>query len=121
MEKKKKTEILYEKKDLEAIAKNQKLIIWFFISLSFVLILGGIVKIPELNVVFTVAQIAVFVPLLVQVFKIARNLKEKNDIIYAVALFLPIISLVVIAYLLSRSTKVLRAHGMKVGLLGAKE
>ena len=68
-----------------------------------------------------VLQIAAGVGLIVWAYITEKGLKGKYPLLYAIGILLPLIVFVVIASLIVRSTKVLEAHNIKVGLFGAQD
>jgi len=99
--------ITYEKEDIKNIANNQKIICWLFLFM----ILGIVIPI------FLIANlVAIF-----YVYYLARSLKLVRPWAYVIGAFIPLVSLVVLWSLISRSTKILQANNIGVGLMGYKK
>ena len=130
MEKPKAPVITYEQKDLETIAKNQKIIIWLFIAAVVLAIAIRVAPpvIADISVplakmfalLILVLQIGAGVGLIVWAYITEKGLKGKYPLLYSIGILLPLIVFVAIGSLIVRSTKVLKANNIKVGLFGAQ-
>lgn len=107
----------YERMD--AVASGQRILIYTFIA---ALLSGGLrAQVdPVLSLVVALAIAAVSIYGAVRVDKgLGGSLFSR--IVYAIAMLLPLVSLIIMITLSMRATKVLRAAGYQVGLLGAKK
>jgi hypothetical protein len=96
--------------DLETldVAKHQKNVLWVLVLtlltfwMPFVSIVTGI-----FGVVF--------------IYRLAKALKSSLAWLYIVLSFIPFVNLIAVIVLNSRATNVLKAHGIRVGLMGANQ
>ena len=125
MSEKIKEEIKYENNEIGYIAKKQKLVLWIFIG-ALVGNIGSKFFNPQINNihaliynVLAIAGLAFWITLIITVYFLAKGLKEKRPLVYSVGMILPLINLVVVLSLIGKATKILKANGIKVGLMGA--
>lgn len=90
------------------VAKYQKNILWLIIVnlltfwMVFVSILTGII-----GIIF--------------IYRLAKVLKSSLDWLYIVLSFIPVVNVIALLLLNRKATVVLRAHGIRVGLMGANQ
>jgi fumarate reductase subunit C len=119
-----KTIVQYEKPEIVSLAKSQKLFIYLFAGIMALVIFNGFVSFGKnpvsviLNLLFPVAKLALGIWGVLVIYRLAKGLKEKRPVFYAVGMIIPLVNLLVIVSLFSKTTKVLRAQGLKVGLMG---
>ena len=120
---------------LYALAKAQKMILWCLVANlginAFSAALGPMGNSPvfegSLGFLFVMAILAVLLLFVVVIliaapyytYRVAKELGSRVPLLWAPLMLIPLINLVVLLVLSSRATKVLRAHGYKVGLMGA--
>jgi len=107
----------YERMD--AVASGQRILIYTIIAALFSGVLRTQVG-PVLSLVLGLSIAAVSIYGAVRVDKgLGGSLFSR--IVYAIAMLLPLVSLIIMITLSVRATKALRAAGYQVGLLGAKK
>lgn len=127
----------YSAEELKKIAKYQSLVCWFLlfsillnIFVFFIRIVGEVDPGTQpleavLMAIITYCQlftrIAVLIAMVVWYYKLAKSLKGKAPFLVIPLLFLPLINLLVVAHLVGKATRVLRAHNIRVGLMGARK
>jgi hypothetical protein len=108
-----------QRNDLREIATRQRAIM-FCILAYIVLIVVRFVVPPPLVLVIGLAILAVGVTSAVFVFMLAIALYGTGaGIILGILTLIPIVGLIVLLIVNGKATSILRAHGIKVGLLGA--
>lgn len=101
----------YNNTEVLDIAKRQKAIIWLIL-----------ISIP----VYAASLVIPFLPLivgiisLVFIYQLAAALKESAPWLYVILGLIPCISLIALLVINSRATSALKAHGIRVGLMGAR-
>lgn len=103
----------YTRQNIIDIAKNQKITLWLF--------LGGMVVSFATPFTSKIFWYLVGIVMLYFIYKLVIALKLKHFWLYIIGMCIPIISLFVLVYLLIRSTNVLKAHSIKVGIMGYKK
>ena len=97
----------WTKQDLLNVAKHQSYIQWLVLAnfvamfIPFATILTGI--------------IGIFF-----IYKLASSLKSACAWVYIILSFIPLIGLLALVHLIVEATKVLRANGISVGVMGAR-
>lgn len=107
-----------EAMDLHAVAVAQRRVLQGLLA-NLVVNIAARTTTGALLLVALAATLAVVAYNVVWVIRLCRELGRKPWL-YVVASFIPLVSLLAIAGLNSSATKFLKAHGVKVGLLGAK-
>ena len=107
-----------EKLLIERVASGQKLIIYAIL----INIIATILQIA-VNPLFGLLGLVSLVMSIIGVIKLATGLGSSliAKIIYVVLMIIPLINLITLLILNSQATKVLRANGYKVGLMGASK
>ncbi|MFH0907610.1 MAG: DUF4339 domain-containing protein [bacterium] len=93
--------------ELVAVAQYQKYIQW--------LVLANVVAMFIPFGTFATAVIGIYF-----IFKLAAALRSTAAWLYVVAAFVPLVGLLTLLHLVVSATKILRAHGIRVGIMGAK-
>jgi len=111
---------LYDEQELSLVASGQKTVIYCLIA-NFVLSAaarGG--SIPPL--IASALYIATAVASLFGIVRICSGLGmgTSGKVLFMVLAFVPLVNLAALVYLSSRTNRLLRANGWRVGLLGAK-
>ncbi len=127
------TETQFTKEELILIAKNQSLFcLIIFIGLCFrISIVGLSVMLPKANeeslialvlgMLLIVVSIGVFISAVIVTYRLAKAQKFKNPVLYSAGLIVPLINLFIILRLIANATKILRAHNIRVGIMGANK
>jgi hypothetical protein len=104
--------------DLREVAEFQKVII-LLVPASLGLILFAALH----PLVYLIASLVLAVFSIYCLYRIGKAMKQSVAYLVAIIIFsiIPCINLVVLLFVNASATKVLRAHGIKVGLLGAKK
>lgn len=105
--------------NLREIAVRQKAILWCIVAqiaaLALMVALG-----PDLAWVIGLVRIVVSLASLVFVFMLAVSVyKTGVGIVLGLLVLIPLVGLLVLLFINGKATKELRAHGIKVGLMGA--
>lgn len=97
----------WSRDELIAVARYQKNIQW--------LVLVGLLLlfVPFGN--FLLGLVGLFF-----IYQLARALRSRVAILYVVAAFIPLLGLLSLLRLVTRATRVLRASGIRVGVMGAR-
>ena len=96
----------YTDPEIREIGNKQKAILWTFlasIALSYV----------------SYGQIAAAIISVIFIYQLAAALKSRVAWLYVILAFVPLVSLIALLVINSQATKVLKARGLKVGLMGA--
>lgn len=108
------------------VGRWQKYLIWLIlfhmvsIILFFMLSVTPQYSAVDVLVLFVmIARIVLIVFSLYCIYKMAVSLKKDTAILYAVAMFIPLISLLVLAHLSAEATRILRRNDIKVSVMGA--
>lgn len=91
------------------IAKFQSLLCWLIIVTLLVYIFA-----PILTILTSIASIYF-------VYSLAKSLGEIRPWVYIIAMLIPIVSILALLNLIQKATKVLRAHNIRVGVMGANK
>ena len=116
----------FEKNELLNIAKYQSAICWIVVVRIVMLIVGIFLTVQKIaisdvtNSVLNVLGILLSVAVIVLIYLLAKNLKKKAWL-FTIGLFVPIVNIGVLLYLIIQATKVLRANGIRVGVMGANK
>jgi len=112
------TDIGSENLLIERVASGQKLVIYAIL----INIIATILQIA-INPLFGLLGLVSLVMSIIGIIKLATGLGSSliAKIIYIVLMIIPLINLITLLILNSRATKVLRANGYKVGLMGASK
>jgi predicted neutral ceramidase superfamily lipid hydrolase len=94
---------------IASIAKFQSLICWLI-----VVTLLAYIFLPILTIVTTLVSVYL-------VYSLAKSLGEVRPWVYIIAMFLPLVSLISLVILIQKSTKVLKANNIRVGVMGANK
>jgi hypothetical protein len=106
--------------DLRVIAQRQKGVIFCILG-YFLLVLSQFLLPPELRVVAMLAALAVSITAVVFVFMLSLALYGTGaGIVLGILTLIPIVGLIVLLVLNGKATNILKQHGVKVGLLGAR-
>lgn len=121
--------------ELLSVAKWQKYNIWMILIQVLILVLSigmaissktaqRVPNVGDISSLVTglsilVARIVIWVLSMYGVYMLAKALRMSGAILYAIAMFLPLISLLVLLVLNDKATKVLQNSGVRVGLMGA--
>ena len=97
----------FTKAEVHEVGKRQKVILW--------LLVASMVA----HVVFQPATILTGALSVVFVFKLAKAARSKAAWFWAVLALLPILCLIALLVVNGRATRILRAAGLKVGVMGA--
>lgn len=100
-------EEIWSKPDLLVIAKHQKYFQWLVPASMAALF------IPFAPIVTGIAGI-------ILVYRLSAALGSSVPLLYALGAFLPLVGIIIMLHLMGKSTKLLRAHGIRVGLMGAR-
>jgi hypothetical protein len=101
--------ISYSKDEILLIAKMQKYYQWIMlIMIIFIFVYAPIAYIIGISLCFIV-------------YKLAKTFKIKRPWTYVVGLFIPFCPIVVALSLMSKSTKVLKANKIRVGIMGCNK
>ena len=112
----------FTKGEITEIAKLQKIICYLCLGVLiglFAPILGG-----EKSVLgFTVSALGLLTGVwaIFYVYFLAGALRVKKPWLYALGMFIPVVKLFVLLRVIRGSTTILRAHGIRVGLMGVKK
>lgn len=108
----------YEAQQLKKLAAGQKIVI-FAILAYFIAIMVR----PAFPFLTYLIVMACLIASLVGLFKVVQILKLHAvlKVLYFISLFIPLINILALASINSRATKMLKAGGYKVGLLGASK
>jgi|GEM_PF-1549694 len=98
----------FTNQELYIIGKKQKLVIW--------LILLALV-----SSFFYPISIIVGIVYIFQAYALTKALKYKNPVLWAIAIFIPIVSPVCLLIISTSATRVLRSKGIKVGFMGVNK
>ena len=117
-------ELLFTKEDIRFVARDQRIICLIFLCFLIIMVAGfcaGVLQLPESHPIFTimnVLEICIRIAALIFVYRLASSMKVARPWMYVIGMFFPWINLLVLAFLIPRATKVLRANNIRVGLLG---
>lgn len=111
-------------RDLRAIASSQRLIMFAIVGYFALLVFAGVLRprnIPGATMVVGFIAIATVLCGLFGIIRLAANLYRSTlvGILNGVVMFLPLIGLFVLVILNMRATRILKKHGIRVGLMGA--
>jgi hypothetical protein len=105
--------------DLREIAVRQKAIMFCILGYISCVVLSFIVG-PPLNLIFGLLGLAVSVTAVVFVFMLSLAIyNTATGIILGLLTLIPLINLIVLLVINGKATNILRAHGIRVGLMGA--
>jgi len=105
-------------KSLYAIALNQrKLLVCFSILIICNLAQVALASVPPTGLIFTLGGLVTMIFSIIYIYRLARAL-QMSAILYAIAMIVPCIGLLVLLIVVSRATSTLRAGGVKVGFFG---
>lgn len=121
-------EMKFEDTEIIKIAKYQRVFIYFFLGIISMSFLSGFFPIDEnnwvsvsINLILLIAKTLMGFSAIIVIYCLAKALKKKVPFLYAFpGMFLPLVNLVVMVHLVSGATKVLKARGLKVGIMGCK-
>jgi hypothetical protein len=106
--------------DLKKIATQQRAIMLCILTEIVIAILRFGVTMPLAGVVLSLLYLAVAVIGAVFIFMLAISLYNTGaGIVLGILTLIPLLGLIVLLVVNGKATKVLRAHGIRVGLLGA--
>jgi len=120
-------EIILVKEDISSIARYHytACLIFFFSVLLFILAVGavllGVTQEHRFARYFNVVDLSFRIGAMVCIFKLATSLKEPRPWIYIGGMIFPLVNFVVLAYLIHKTTRVLRANNIRVGFLGCSK
>jgi len=100
--------IQYNDSETLEVAKRQKAVLWLIVVNLFTF------WIPFASIVMGIIGI-------VFIYKLAKALKCSLTWLYVVLSFIPLVGLVALLVLNGKATGALRAHGVRVGLMGANK
>lgn len=110
------------------VGKWQKYLIWLIlfqvISIVLFFALGAGAKgigVDAIGLLLMVARVVLTAFSLYCVYQMAKSLRKGAAIIYTLGMFLPFISLLVLAHLSAEATRILQANGVHVGIMGADQ
>ena len=101
--------------DVHAVARNYRSLVGVF---GLQLVLGLFSRLNVANSLVLIAIIATSIGLAYYAYRTAEALGGKSPALWAIAMFVPCINILSLLALSAESTRVCRAHGIKVGLLG---
>ncbi|MCC6907597.1 MAG: hypothetical protein IT430_06635 [Phycisphaerales bacterium] len=106
-----------DRAQLNTIARWQKFLLW-----GVLLNLATIALTMAVDPVFGLVNLLVGLALIVLVANLGAALGDNivSRILYCIGLLLPLISLIILVVLNQRATSILKAHGIPVGLMGAR-
>ncbi len=106
--------------DLMTIANHQKFIL-LCILVYMIAVVGQFLLPPDLRPLLGLSMLVVVLVSVVFVFMLAIKLSGTAvGVVQGILTFIPLIGLLVLLMVNGKATRVLRAHGVEVGLLGAK-
>ncbi len=102
---------------LARVAKWQKYVLWG-LALNVGLTVASIAVNPD----FALVNVLVGIALIVAVRNLSAALGDdkRARVLYCLCMFVPFVSLLVLVVISQRATRALRAHGISVGLVGAR-
>lgn len=102
------SDLQYGKEDISNIAKFQRIVCWLFLIALIGLFFPVITLIAQIIAIF-------------YIYYLARSLKVAHPGLYAFAMFIPLVALIVLLNVIQRATKVLRTYSIRVSLMGANK
>ena len=106
-------------------ASYRRLVLWFGVQLVLgpcLMLLAGVVgEFPPLGLVQLVGGIVTLGALAFYAYRTAVALGSSAGVVWAVAMFLPLVNILTLLALSSRATRACRAAGIKVGFFGPKD
>jgi len=111
----------YDRQVLREVAISQKQIMYCVLGQLEIGVLNGVAnagKMPMLSLIALPLAVGLLVFMIVSVVRLAKAL-NLSQVLYAILMFIPCVSLLVLLSLSGKATGVLRQAGIKVGLMGA--
>lgn len=107
-------EFTFTTDELRTIARDQNLLMWS--------VLAGIVSyfLVHIPLVGLLALLVAVVFEIVSLYKLGRSLRMRFVWIYCLGLFIPVIGLIILVVISGKASRVLKAYGVRVGLMGGK-
>jgi hypothetical protein len=110
--------------ELRAIASAQRFIIYAILGYLILVVVMVILRprdVPGVDFIAGIVGLGTAICGLIGIVRLAANLYRSTlvGILNGLAMFLPFIGLLVLAMVNARATRVLKKHGIRVGLLGA--
>lgn len=102
-------DLQYSKQDISETAKFQKLMCWWFLAAA------------ACSFFSRIAALGIAVMTIYYMYRLAKALKVRRPWLYILGAFIPIISIIMVVRVIVKATNVLRAHNIKVGLMGANK
>lgn len=108
----------FEAGQLQKLATGQKIVIFAILAYFIAMMVR-----PVFPLLTYIIVMACLIASLVGLFKVVQILKLHIvlKVLYFISLFIPLINILALASINSRATKMLKAGGYKVGLLGASK
>lgn len=106
--------------DLRAVANRQRAV--NLCVLAYILVaVGRLVAPPQIAIYVALVGLAVVLTAVVFVFMLATQIYSTGlGILLGVLTLVPLVGLIVLLVVNGKATRILRAHGIPVGLLGAR-
>jgi hypothetical protein len=101
--------------DVLAIAKAQKGILWCVAGAILIVVLG-----LSISQLFNLLGLPLIIVEIYFAYKLLIAFKSKYWILWLIGMLIPYFSLILLLVLNERATKVIRAQGYKVSLMGAR-
>jgi len=107
-------EFTFTKDELRTIARDQNLLMWS--------VLTGFISyfLAHIPLVGLLVLIAAIVFEIVALYKLGRSLRMRFVWLYSVGLFIPVIGLIILVVISGKASRILKAYGVRVGLMGGK-
>ncbi|HNX68670.1 MAG TPA: hypothetical protein PLL75_01675 [Candidatus Omnitrophota bacterium] len=119
---------IFEKEELLNLAKAQSKPLWCFLTILGLRIVGIFIPLDKTNAVavlvnlfLSLVVLVLVVYFIILIYRLAKALKKDVPFLYAIGLIVPLVNLVVLASLFGSSTRILKAGGLKVGIMGCSK
>jgi hypothetical protein len=113
--------------DIPSLALNYRnLVLWFAMQLVLGVGTGLGVLTPvfagakALSLFVTLAHLGVIIAIAIYAYRTARSLGSDAPLVWAIAMLVPVVSLITILLLSAHATRLCRQHGIRVGFLGPR-
>jgi hypothetical protein len=105
--------------DISSLARNyRQLVLWF--GVQFLVGVIPVVALRTLRYVVPIAAVITITALAFYAYRTAAALRESTPLLWAIAMFVPCANGITLLILSAKSTRVCRANGVAVGLLGPR-
>jgi len=99
---------VFTNEEAYAVGKKQRTIVWAFFFLL-------------VSIIFPPVSLIISIIIIFFVYELAKAEKKKTPGLWAFAMLIPLVKLICLLILIQDATKILRAKGLKIGLMGANK